>query len=166
MSKSNSNSSPSDSGALQSSKGLPPEIRKLQSQLDELREMTDLVPVLAGVQEHLEEEKKKHHQRMKGMAGVVGVLLILFLVAPFVLGRALLKQSEAQLEAQREFQTVLVEKLEGALEETNAGSLNRQAQVIEAYEQELEQEKARMRSVLESLIIEVDAAIQAQSDGS
>ena len=145
--------------ALQKRSDAPVEMQRLQAQLDELRDMADLLPVLASVQEHLEQEKARHQNRMTMMVILFAVMFGFFLVAPIYLGRALLEQSRENFSAQQALQTELIQ----AVRHGGAVASQSEAELKEQYQADLAAEKARMRSVLESLVLEVDAAITAAS---
>ena len=122
--------------------------------------MADLLPVLASVQEHLEEEKAGHRSRMTMMMILFAAMFGFFLIAPIYLGQALLEQSRENFRAQQALQTELIQavRADGVAASQNEEALRAQ------YDADLAVEKARMRTLLESLVLEVDAAITAASN--
>lgn len=136
------------------------DLQRLQSQLDELKDMADLLPVLASVQEHLEAEKLHHQKRMMSMMILFAVMFGFFLIAPIYLGRALLEQSRDNVAAQQALQAEFIQAVQGG----GAAATLAEEEVRAQYQAELAAEKARMRGVLETLILEVDAAITAASE--
>jgi len=155
-----SSSSPSKPDhSLQARSESSADLQRLQTQLDDLKDMADLLPVLATVQEHLEEEKARHQKRMSVMLILFAAMFGFFLIAPIYLGKALLEQSRENVASQQALQAELIEAVQ-------AGGMS--AQVVQEaeskYKADLAAEKDRMRSVLETLILEVDKAIQASEE--
>lgn len=135
------------------------DLQRFQAQLDELKDMADLLPVLASVQEHLEEEKARHQKRMTSMIILFAAMFGFFLIAPIYLGRALLEQSRENFASQQALQTELIQAVQGGTSNARA-----EEEARAQYQAQLAAEKARMRGVLETLIREVDTAITASSE--
>lgn len=136
------------------------DLQRLQAQLDELKDMADLLPVLASVQEHLEEEKSRHQRHMRWMMFLFAVMFGFFLVAPIYLGRSLLEQSREHFESQQALQAELIQ----AFQSEGAAAALAEEEARAQYQAQLAVEKERMRGVLKTLIQEVDAAITAASE--
>ena len=146
--------------SLQKRSDAPADLQRLQAQLDDLKDMADLLPVLASVQEHLEEEKARHQKRMTFMSILFVAMFGFFLIAPIYLGRALLEQSRENFAAQQVLQTEFIQAVQGG----GGSPALAEEQAREQFQAELAVEKARMRTVLEALILEVDAAISVTAE--
>lgn len=155
---------PSSSHSLQKSEPAAIDLRQVQDQLNDLRDMADLVPVLASVQQHLEEEKENHRKRMTGLLLAFACLFSFFLIAPVYLGHSLLKQNQAATLRQQDLQIELVETLEEAMNRMGrTSSVETDVEAYQLYQEALNLEKEKMREVLETLMDEVDAALRLQS---
>lgn len=104
------------------------ELAQLRQRMDELSDAMDLLPLVEGFREQLDEERQEHRRRTVGLSVFFLILMGMVISIPILMGKRFADTSTANAKAQIEAQEQLVNKLSQSLDAVAAMATGMQAQ--------------------------------------